>query len=68
MNSDIPLRVELLCTELATINDLDDTDMLMQALNDMKENATEVIIIHTCHDTFIQCCLEIVIETIFTRL
>ena len=46
MNSDIPLRVELLCTELATINDLDDTDMLMQAFNDMKENATEVIIIH----------------------
>ena len=42
LNSGIPLRAKLLCTEIATLNDLDDVDMLLDAFNDMKENVTEV--------------------------
>ena len=57
INSEIPLRVELLCTELATLNDLDDTDMLMQAFNDMKENVTEV-------KNYMQCIIPFIVATL----
>ena len=38
INSAVPLRVKLLCTELASLNDLDDVNMLLDAFNYMKEN------------------------------